>query len=238
MENWVQTSQVVPPSQRKALMELAIFTKCRHVLALLLPPKVCCSALQCVDLSTMSAFPCSLVSCLRKKNVHTFRREPEDVCVHIFSQNMFSRNMFSSKHVLVRSLLRYKSPTLAGFFSMRCRVYVLSRLQHWSTRRRSFAVRHKCTNTHTQTHTHTHTHTRTRHTHNHSHPHIHTHTHTNTHTHTYKYTHSHTNTHSHSICCLLRALLLPKLRRREYKEEGKIEAENDDRAHAEIYHNL
>jgi len=47
MENWVQTSQVVPPSQRKALMELAIFTKCRHVLALLIPPKVCCSAVCC-----------------------------------------------------------------------------------------------------------------------------------------------------------------------------------------------
>ena len=40
VENWVQTSGAVPPSQRGALLELTVFARCRHVLALLLPPKV------------------------------------------------------------------------------------------------------------------------------------------------------------------------------------------------------
>merc|ERR1719409_824521 len=40
VENWIQTSWAVAAAHRRALLELPIFSKCRQVLALLLPPKL------------------------------------------------------------------------------------------------------------------------------------------------------------------------------------------------------
>jgi len=40
LENWVQTSAAVPPCLRAPLLRLPVLARCRHVLALLLPPKL------------------------------------------------------------------------------------------------------------------------------------------------------------------------------------------------------
>ena len=47
VENWIQTSRAVAAAHRTALLELPIFSKCRQVLALLLPPKLTPEVLYC-----------------------------------------------------------------------------------------------------------------------------------------------------------------------------------------------
>ena len=47
VENWIQTSWAVAAAHRRALLELPIFSKCRQVLALLLPPKLTPEVLYC-----------------------------------------------------------------------------------------------------------------------------------------------------------------------------------------------